>query len=181
MGASSALHVNDSALVGADLGLTAETLAAAVRRVEPDLVIVGNQSTDGVGGVMAAMVAEHLDMPHVTNLSAVVLDAQKITGVRINDYGSMSVAADLPAVISITEALPDGRFPNFKGIMAAKKKPIETVSLVDLGVDAEDQDSARSIMIAIGKRPGRQAGVKIVDEGDAGNALAAFLLENRLV
>jgi electron transfer flavoprotein beta subunit len=87
----------------------------------------------------------------------------------------------LPAVISITEALPDARFPNFKGIMAAKKKPLEVKSLADLGVDANDMTPSRTIMISIAERPARAAGVKITDEGDAAQQLAAFLTQNRLV
>ena len=86
----------------------------------------------------------------------------------------------MPAVISITERLPDARFPNFKGIMAAKKKPFETLTLDDLGIDADDPSASRSIVIGLSERPPRQAGVKIVDEGDAGEKLAEFLIENRL-
>ncbi|MBN9613424.1 MAG: electron transfer flavoprotein subunit beta, partial [Actinobacteria bacterium] len=81
----------------------------------------------------------------------------------------------------VTEALPDGRFPNFKGIMAAKKKPVDTVSLADLSVDAEDWSIGRSIMLSVAERPPRAAGVKIVDEGDAGTRLAEFLIESKLV
>ena len=92
----------------------------------------------------------------------------------------MRVSADLPALISITEAMPDARFPNFKGIMAAKKKPFETLTLDDLGVNAEDPEAARSIVIALAEKPAREAGVKIVDEGDAGEKLADFLIQNRL-
>jgi electron transfer flavoprotein beta subunit len=88
--------------------------------------------------------------------------------------------APLPAVISITEALPDARFPNFKGIMAAKKKPFETLSLAELEIDAHDPDASRSIVIALSEKPPREAGVKIVDEGDAGEKLAEFLIQNRL-
>ncbi len=90
------------------------------------------------------------------------------------------MSAEFPAVISITEALPDARFPNFKGIMAAKKKPFETLSLADLGVEADDAAASRSIMIALAEKPPRTAGVKIVDEGDAGEKLAEFLIQNRL-
>ncbi len=93
----------------------------------------------------------------------------------------MRVSAELPAVISITEALPDARFPNFKGIMAAKKKPFETLTLADLGVEPEDHSASRSIVLALSEKPPRQAGTKIVDEGDAGEKLAEFLVQNRLV
>lgn len=181
MGAHAAVHVADEALVGADLGLTAEVLAAAIRRTGFDLVIAGNVSTDGAGGVMAAMVAELLDVPNLTTLSSVVIGDGTVSGERGGDGATMQVSAELPAVISITEALPDARFPNFKGIMAAKKKPFETLTLADLGVDADDPAASRSIVLALSQKPPRQAGTKIVDEGDAGQKLAEFLVSNRLV
>jgi len=181
MGASSALQVVDDALIGADLGVTAKVLAAAVRRLGFDLVITGNLSTDGTGGVIPAMLAEHLGVPQATALSAVTISDTGVSGTRATDSGSAEVSAPLPAVISITEALPDARFPNFKGIMAAKKKPFETVSLADLDVDVDPSLAPQSIMTALNAKPPRGAGVKIVDEGDAGAKLAAFLIENRLV
>ena len=180
MGAGSAVHVCDEALRGADLGLSAETLAAAIRRVEFDLVITGNLSTDGSGGMIPAMLAELLDVPLATGLSSVQISDGTVSGNRGVDAGVQQVSAQLPAVISITEALPGPRFPNFKGIMAAKKKPLEVLTLADLGVEAEDPDAARSIMLAVAEKPPREAGVKIVDDGDAGEKLADFLIENRL-
>jgi electron transfer flavoprotein beta subunit len=181
MGARSAVHVADEGLVGADLGLTAEVLAAAIRRTGFDLVIAGNLSTDGSGGVMGAMVAELLDVPNLTTLNSVVIGDGVVSGERASDGAMMQVSAELPAVISITEALPDARFPNFKGIMAAKKKPFETLSLEDLGIEPEDPSASRSIVLALSEKPPRQAGTKIVDEGDAGEKLAEFLVQNRLV
>jgi electron transfer flavoprotein beta subunit len=180
MGAGSAVQVVDESLLGADLGLTAEVLAAAVRHVGFDLVITGNQSTDGSGGVLPAMLAELLDVPAALNLTSVRIAEGEVSGVRATDAGTAEVTAALPALISITEALPDARFPNFKGIMAAKKKPFETLSLADLGVDADDAAASRSIMIALSEKPPREAGVKIVDEGDGGQKLAEFLIQNRL-
>jgi electron transfer flavoprotein beta subunit len=180
MGASSAVQIVDDALLGADLGLTAEVLAAALRRTGFDLVITGNQSTDGSGGVLPAMLAELLDMPTALNLTSVAIGDASVSGTRATDAGTAEVTAEFPAIISITEALPDARFPNFKGIMAAKKKPFETLSLADLDVDAEDASASRSIMIALSEKPPRTAGVKIVDEGDAGQKLAEFLIQNRL-
>ena len=180
MGAASAVQVVDDALLGADLGLTAEVLAAALQRTGFDLVIAGNQSTDGTGGVVPAMVAEILDVPSATYLSAVEIGDDEVSGTRASDGATLQVSASLPAVISVTEALPDARFPNFKGIMAAKKKPFETLSLEDLEVDPHDPAAARSIVIALSEKPPRTAGVKIVDEGDAGEKLAEFLIQNRL-
>lgn len=180
MGAASAVQVVDEELLGADIGLTAEVIAAALRRTGFDLVIAGNQSTDGSGGVLPAMVAELLDVPAATYLSSIEIAEGSVTGVRASDGATAQVSAELPAVVSITEALPDARFPNFKGIMAAKKKPFETVSLTDLGIDPHTVESSRSIVLALSEKPPRQAGVKIVDEGDAGEKLAEFLIQNRL-
>jgi len=181
MGAGSALQVVDDALAGADLGVTARVLAAAVRRVGFDLVIAGNLSTDGMAGVLPAMLAEHLGVPQATSLSAVEISGSSVSGTRASDAGNARVTASLPAVVSITEALPDARFPNFKGIMAAKKKPFESVSLADLGVEVDVSSAPQTIVTAVSEKPPRGAGVKITDEGDAGEKLAAFLTENRLV
>ena len=181
MGATSALQVVDEALLGADLGLTAEVLAAAAQRVEFDLVITGNQSTDGSSGVLPAMLAERLGVPQATALSSVEIFTDRVSGARTDDDGVAQVSAKLPAVISITEALPEARFPNFKGIMAAKKKPFETVSLADLSIDPNRVDTPRSIMTAVAEKPARGAGVTIVDEGNAGEQVAEFLIQNRLV
>ncbi|ALJ18902.1 electron transfer flavoprotein subunit beta/FixA family protein [Microbacterium sp. No. 7] len=180
MGAASAVQVADEALAGADLGVTAKALAAAVKRTGFDLVITGNVSTDGSGGLIPAMIAEHLGVPHATALTSVQISESSVTGTRVTDAGVATVKADLPAVISVTEALPDARFPNFKGIMAAKKKPFETVSLADLGVEIDPTVAPQSIVTAISEKPPRGAGIKIVDEGDAGEKLAAYLIENRL-
>lgn len=181
MGAASAVHIADPALSGADLGLTAEVLAAELRASGFDLVIAGNQSTDGSAGMLPAMLAELLSVPALTSLSDVTIAADTVAGTRASDDATMQVSASLPAVISITEALPDARFPNFKGIMAAKKKPLEVKTLADYGIDADDMTSSRGIMVSIAERPPRAAGVKITDEGDAAKKLAAFLAENRLV
>jgi electron transfer flavoprotein beta subunit len=181
MGAGSAVHIADPALAAADLGLTARTLAAAIRRTGFDLVITGNLSTDGGGGVIPAMLAELLEVPNATALSSVEIADGSVSGTRGFDGGTMRVSATLPAVISITEALPDARFPNFKGIMAAKKKPFETLSAAELGIDPEDLSVGWSIMTAIAEKPPRTGGVKITDEGDGGTRIAEFLIENRLV
>ncbi|MGN8025281.1 electron transfer flavoprotein subunit beta/FixA family protein [Microbacterium sp. 22242] len=181
IGAGSAVHVADEALRGADLGLTATVLAAALRRGEPDLVITGNLSTDGSGGVIPAMLAEHLGFAQATAMSAVQIGADAVTGTRATDFGSQQVTVPLPAVISITEALPDARFPNFKGIMAAKKKPLEVLSLADLGVSADPAEAPQTILTSVAEKPPRAAGVKITDEGDAAAQLVDFLVQNRLV
>jgi electron transfer flavoprotein beta subunit len=181
MGAASAVHVFDDALLGADVGLTSEVLAAALRRIGFDLVIAGNLSTDGGGGVIPSWIAELLGIPALTNLASVDITSDRVSGVRAVETGTLDVSASLPAVISITEALPGGRFPNFKGIMAAKKKPFETLALADLAVEPDDGSKARSIVVSVAERPPRALGVKITDEGDAGIRLADYLVENRLL
>ncbi|MDQ4213639.1 electron transfer flavoprotein subunit beta/FixA family protein [Microbacterium capsulatum] len=181
IGAGSAVHVVDGQLRGADLGVTAAVLAAAVRRGGPDLVITGNLSTDGSGGVLPAMLAEHLGFALASAMSSVTIGETEVAGSRVTDFGSQRVTVPLPAVVSITEALPDARFPNFKGIMAAKKKPLEVLSLADLGVDVDPAGVPQSILTAVSEKPPRAAGVKITDEGDAAGQLVEFLAQNRLV
>ena len=143
---------------GADLGLTAEVLAAAVKRTGFDLVIAGNLSTDGSGGVVPAMIAELLAVPAVTALNSVEIAEAEVSGERAVDGATMRVTAPLPAVVSITERFPDARFPNFKGIMAAKKKPFETLTLADLAVEPEDHAASRSIVIGLSREAAAAGG-----------------------
>ena len=179
MGVDSAVHVLDDALVGADITLTAQVIAAAIKRIGFDLVIAGNVSTDGGGSAIPSMVAELLGVPGATYLSAVEITVDAVAGRRETEAGSFGVKAALPAVVSITEALPDARFPNFKGIMAAKKKPFKTLSLVDL--DITPTEESRSIVLNVTERPARTAGTVISDGGDAGQQLADFLAKNQLI
>lgn len=179
MGATRAVHVQDVDLVGSDLASTARVLAAAIRKIGFDLVLTGDASTDGNGGVMAAMLAEHLGGPHVTSLIDVKISAESVSGHRATEASTALVAAPLPAVVSVTEALPEGRFASFKGIVAAKKKPLETWSLADLAV--QDLTGSHSIVIAVSERPVRRAGTTIVDDGTAAAQLVDFLAANRLL
>jgi electron transfer flavoprotein beta subunit len=181
MGAARAVHVVDAGLVGADLTLTADVLARAVARVEADLVICGNASTDGAAGVVSAMMAEQLRFPLAGNLTAASIEDDRVTGTRQVDGASQRVRVPLPAVISVTEQAPDARFPNFKGIMAAKKKPIDMLGLADLGIDPLEHSTARSIVLTVAARPPRGAGVKVVDDGSAADLLAEFLVGQGLI
>jgi electron transfer flavoprotein beta subunit len=177
MGADSAVHVLDNGLEGADLLQTSAVLAAAIRKLAPDLVVAGNESTDGRGGVIPAMIAEALGQPAATFLSSVEISADSVSGTRADEYGSSVIKVALPAVISVTEASAEPRFPNFKGIMSAKKKPLEVWSIGDLGVDTKTATTVRSVA----ERPARTAGTKIVDQGDAGQQLADFLAAGHLI
>lgn len=180
-GADDALHIADEALVGADYSLTAEVLAAAIRREPFDLVLTGSLSTDGGGGVIPAMLAELLGVACLTALASVEISDGDVSGQRTTEAGTATVAAALPAVVSITEALPEARLPGFTAILAAKKKPLTTVTAAELGVDAADPGVPRSIVLAVRERPARDAGVRIVDDGTAGEQLAEYLIANRLV
>lgn len=180
MGASTALQISDENLLGADLLLTAQALAAALRRDVYDLILTGNISTDGGAGMLPAMLAELLDLPAATSLSQLSIDESSVSGTREVDGTTAEVDVGLPAIVSITEALPDARFPNFKGIMAAKKKPLQVVGLADLGIDPMPADTARSIMLSVAQRPPRTAGTILTDDGESARALAEFLVKNNL-
>jgi electron transfer flavoprotein beta subunit len=178
MGADSAVHVVDDRLEGADIARTAEVLAAAAKQIGFDLLVAGNESTDGRGGVVPAMIAEHLGLPLLPSLNTVETDAESVTGeVGIED-GSLTVRSSLPAVISVTERVAEARFPNFKGIMTAKRKPLATLSLDDVGLGSA---SPATVVLATSERPARSAGKKIYDDGNAGSELAEFLAAGRLI
>lgn len=178
MGADSAVHVLDDALAGSDAARTAAVLAAAVKSTGFDLLIAGNESTDGRGGVVPAMIAEHLGLPHLTSLNSTEISDGSVSGVRAGDSGTLNVHASLPAVITVTERSAEARFPNFKGILGAKKKPLTVITLGELGIT---EPAARSTVLSTAERPAREAGKKIVDEGNAGVELAEFLIAERLV
>jgi len=181
MGADKAVHVSDESLHGADIIQTAKVLAKAVGTVEGyDLIIAGNESTDGRGGVVPAMVAEHLGLPLLSSLNAVELTGSTVAGEVTVEYGSLAVSAALPAIVSVTERAAEARFPNFKGIMTAKRKPLATLSLTDLGLDA-GAAGGTSTVLTISERPERTAGKKIVDDGTAAGELAGFLAAGRLI
>lgn len=182
MGADSAVHVLDHALAGADAVLTSAVLSAALTRSGFDLVVAGNESTDGRGGVVPAMIAERLGLPHLTSLSSVGISGDSVSGERGTESGTVDLRSSLPAVISVTEQAAEARFPSFKGIMTAKRKPLEVVTLNDLGLDlAAFEGRGRSVIVSTTQRPPRTAGKKIVDEGNAAAELAEFLAAGRLI
>jgi electron transfer flavoprotein beta subunit len=178
MGADDAIHIVDDSLRGADAILTSAALAAAIAGRDWDLVIAGNESTDGRGGVMASLLAERLGVPAATALASVSISDAGLVGERGTESGTSRVYAALPAVISITERMPEARFPNFKGIMGAKKKPVAVLSAADLGLTA---NTSRTSVISTMERPPRQAGLTLVDDGTAASALADFLAAERLI
>ncbi|MHA7175461.1 electron transfer flavoprotein subunit beta/FixA family protein [Arthrobacter sp. Sr24] len=178
MGADSGIHVLDDGLAGSDAARTAAVLAAALRSTSADVIVAGNESTDGRGGVVPAMIAEHLGLPLVGGLSAVELGSGSVSGERSGDSGSLQVTAALPAVVTVTERTAEARFPNFKGILTAKRKPVTTLTLNDLDVAPTP---AHAVVVSHNERPAREAGVKIEDDGTAGTQLASYLFDYRLV
>jgi electron transfer flavoprotein beta subunit len=186
MGADSGYHVQDDAIAGSDAVGTSLVLAAALRRLEPDLVLTGMSSTDGGMGVVPAMVSERLGLPQVTYAAELGVDAAAGT-VRIRRDGDTSVEtieASLPAVVSVTDQINEPRYPSFKGIMAAKKKPVTSWGLADLGVDPGDVglDAAWTATLAADARPPRQRGTVVTDEGGTAAAeLVDFLAAHKLL
>lgn len=177
MGADKAIIIEDAELRGSDALTTARVLAAAIGEEGFDLVIAGTESTDGYSGVVPQMIAELLDAPALTYATSVETDNGTVTIHRQTAAGYDVVTSSLPAVISVTAGVVEPRYPTFKGIMDAKKKPVENKTLADLGVDAaEDQEVA-----TITDAPEREAGRKIEDEGEAHTEILALLEERKVI
>lgn len=186
MGAHKGVHVSDEAIHGSDAAATSLVLAEAIKKAfdgVPDIVLTGMSSTDGIMGVVPAMLAERLGLPQVTYASELTVEGSSVTMRRDGDAASETVEAQLPAVISVTDQINEPRYPSFKGIMAAKKKPVEQWSLADLGVDAElvGLSAAWTKVTSIAQRPPREKGTVVTDEGDGGAKLAEFLLAKKFI
>ncbi|GGP47143.1 electron transfer flavoprotein subunit beta [Streptomyces abikoensis] len=183
MGADKAVHVEDDDLHGTDALGTSLVLAKALEHVGYDLVVSGMASTDGGMGVVPAMLAERLGVPQVTLLSEVAVEGGKVTGRRDGDAASERLEASLPAVVSVTDQSGEARYPSFKGIMAAKKKPVESLDLSDLGLEADEVglEGAWTKVDEATERPARTAGTIVKDEGEGGKQLAEFLAGQKFV
>lgn len=182
MGATQATHIVDDGLEGSCAVQTSAVLAAAITGIDPDVVIVGNESTDGSVGAMGAMLAERLGWPQVTSVRGISVQGSTVTGERINESGRATVTAELPAVVSVTEKANEPRYPNFKSIIAAKKKPVTTLSLNDLGLDSTRVGlaAATTRVVDAQPRPPRAAGQKITDDGTGAWQVLEFLAAARL-
>ena len=184
MGADKGVHVSDDAIAGSDALATSLVLAEAIKKIgTPDIVLTGMASTDGTMGVVPAMLAERLGLPQVTYASELTVDGGVAKIRRDGDTASETIEAPLPALISVTDQINEPRYPSFKGIMAAKKKPVEEWSLSDLGVDAGQVGlaNAATAVESTTKRPPREQGTIVTDEGDGGTKLAEFLTTNKFV
>ena len=184
MGADKGVHISDEAIRGSDAVATSRILAEAIKKLgTPDLVLTGMASTDGTMGVVPAMLAERLGLPQVTFASELSLDGEGVTIRRDGDAASETITSPRPALVSVTDQINEPRYPSFKGIMAAKKKPVETWSLADLGIDPTTVGSAGAYteVLSVTKRPPRAQGEIVTDEGDGGTKLAAFLASRKFI
>ncbi|MFE0380203.1 electron transfer flavoprotein subunit beta/FixA family protein [Streptomyces inhibens] len=183
MGADKAVHVEDDDLHGTDALGTSLVLAKAIEKTGYDLVVCGMASTDGTMGVLPALLAERLNVPQVTQLSEVSVADGKVTGRRDGDTASEQLEAALPAVVSVTDQSGEARYPSFKGIMAAKKKPVESLDLDDLDIDADEVglEGSWTKVDDAAERPARTAGTIVKDEGEGGKQLAEFLAGQKFI
>lgn len=183
MGGDSAVHVADEDIEGSDVFATSLVLAQAIQRHGFDLVLCGMASTDGGAGVVPALLAERLGVPAVTHVEELTVEDGTVTGRREGDTATVRVRSGLPAVVSVTDRSGDARYPSFKGIMAAKKKPLETLGLGDLGIGAGQvgRTAAWSAVDTATRRPPRTKGELVSDDGTGGIGLAAFLTAKKFV
>jgi electron transfer flavoprotein beta subunit len=183
MGPDKAVHVVDDALAGSCAVATSKVLAAALGTLNPDLVICGAESTDGRVQVLPHMLAERLGVAALTGARKLTVDGATLTAERQTEEGYEILTASTPAVVSVWDTINTPRYPSMKGIMAARKKPIPTVSLADLGIPAAEVGThgATSAVLEHHKRPPRSAGTKVNDEGTAGTQLVEFLVSEKFV
>ena len=183
MGVDKAVHISDDGLAGSDALQTSAALAAALRTLAADLIIAGNESTDGRTGSVPSMLAERLGLPQITSVRTLEIDGTTLRAERVRDGGYSEVTATLPVVVSVTEKINEPRYPGFKGIMAAKKKPMTTLTVDDLGLDPSTTGLANaSTQVVDGApRPPKESGEKITDDGDGGTRVAEYLVAARLI
>jgi electron transfer flavoprotein beta subunit len=185
MGADKAVHLSDEALHGSCAVQSARALAKALGTVDGgfDLVVAGNEASDGRSAAVPAMVADVLGLPSLTHAREVTVDGSTVTVRRETDDGVTHLTAELPAVVSVGEKINEPRYPSFKGIMAAKKKPVSTISLADAGIDPSEVGLANALTSVTSSqpKPPKSAGEKIEDEGDGGAKVAAFLVSQKLI
>ena len=183
MGADRALLVTDHGAAGSDLLATSRALSAALEREEADLVLFGQQSSDADGAVLWAAVSDRLRRPMVSQVAELAVDGGELTGKRQTEFGYDVIAAPRPAVVAVSDAINEPRYPSLKGIMGAKSKPQETLSLADVGVDASlvgEAGSATTVRSS-SPPPPKSGQVKIEDDGSAAEKIADYLQERKLL
>jgi electron transfer flavoprotein beta subunit len=184
MGADKAVHLSDEALHGSCAVQTAKALAKVIGTVEGyDLIIAGNEASDGRTGAVPAMIAEVLGIPALTHAQELSVEGTTVTVTRSTDDGITKLTAELPALVSTGEKLNEPRYPSFKGIMAAKKKPQTKLTLADAGIDASEVGLANALTSVeqASPKPPKTGGEKIEDEGDGGSKIAAYLIAQKII
>jgi electron transfer flavoprotein beta subunit len=182
MGAAKAVLVSDPELAGSDALTTAKILAAAAQRLgDADLIIAATESTDGYTGTVPEQMAEVLGLPSVTFAKHVEVDGDVLKVNRQTEEGYDEVTCPLPAVISVTAGVVEPRYPSFKGIMAAKSKPVETLTAADLGVTPVGWAGAGQQIVDVASAPDREAGEVVEDDGDAHLRIVGFLEELKVI
>jgi electron transfer flavoprotein beta subunit len=183
MGADRAVLVSDPAAAGSDLIATSKVLAKALERENADLVLFGQQASDGVGGAVWQAVAERLSLPFVSQVTTLVVDGTIVRASRQTEFGDDAVEVALPVVVSVSDAINEPRYASLKGKMAAKKKPLETLALADIGIAADDAGAtgSRTVVLSVGEPPARANSIKVEDDGDAARTILDYLVENQLV
>jgi electron transfer flavoprotein beta subunit len=183
MGADRAVLVSDDAAAGSDLLATGRVLATALERESPDLVLFGQQSSDSDGAVLWAAVADRLRLPMISQAAELTVEDAKATVKRQTEFGYDRIEAPLPAVVAVSDAINEPRYPSLKGIMGAKSKPQEVVSLADLGVspDLAGEAASQTEVLALGAPPARGEGRKVDDDGTGAQQILDFLVEHKLV
>jgi electron transfer flavoprotein beta subunit len=181
MGADRVILVSDETAEGSDLVASSYALARALEREEPDLVLFGQQASDSDGAVMWAAVADRLRRPLISQVAELTASDGTLRGKRQTEFGYDVIEASLPAVVAVSDAINVPRYPSLKGIMGAKKKPQETVSLADLGVEAEraGETGSRTEVYAVGEPPPRGETQRIEDDGSGAEKIVAFLVERK--
>jgi electron transfer flavoprotein beta subunit len=176
MGAAKAVIVSDDALRGTDALGTAKVLAAVIKRESPDLILAATESSDGYTGTTPVQLAELLGLPSITFAKSVVVDGATVKVERQTESGYDEVSSPTPCVVTVTAGVVEPRYASFKGIMAAKSKPVEILSVADLGLGgAVGPSGARQEITAVVTAESRQAGEKYVDEGDGAEKIVAYL------
>ena len=183
MGADKAVHVSDPAIHGSDAIQTAKIIAKALGTLEYDVVIAGSEATDTRVSVVPALIAEALSVPQLSHARKVTIEGSTLTIERLSESGYDVVQAPLPAVISVVEKINEPRYPSFKGIMAAKSKPVQTLTVADLGLGADEVGLANATtqVVSFEVAPPRQKGEIVKDEGDGGVKIADFLASRKLI
>jgi electron transfer flavoprotein beta subunit len=183
MGADRAVLVSDEGAVGSDLVATSYALAKALERESPQLVLFGQQAGDSDGAVLWAAVADRLRLPMISQAAEVTHADGKLRVKRQTEFGYDVIEAPLPAVVAVSDAINEPRYPSLKGIMGAKSKPQETLSLGELGVEPEraGEQGSRTEVYALNEPPPRGESRKVEDDGNAAEQIVEFLTEKRLL